>query len=96
MEIENIALVKTNTETYKLYQCLRKPGMPNLFKRIALYFNCYGTGAYSKRISVTHLFLKIADGELDIIDPKTGKAFWSEEHYEKKTDGRNCAEQART
>jgi len=96
MEIENIALVKTNTETYKLYQCLRKPGMPNLFKLIAMHFECYGKGAYSKRISVTHLFLKIAEGELDIIDPKTGKTFWGEEQYEKKTNGRDSIKQTGT
>lgn len=73
-----------SNETYKLHQSLRKPGTPNLFKKIAKHFDCYGATPHHERPSITKLFEAIANGDLDIINSNTGKGFWNEEGYGKE------------
>jgi hypothetical protein len=76
-------------EIYNLHQSSRKHWeIKKIFKKIAETFNCFGRHPHHTQISVTTLFLKIATGEFDIIDIKTGKGFWNEK-YKQKTNEKN-------
>ena len=52
-----------------------------MFRKIAEFFGCFGDKPHHTQISVSTLFLKIAEGEYDVIDIKTGKGFWNENGY---------------
>jgi len=74
--------IEKRKELYVLHQSLRKPGVSKIFRKIAEFFKCKGsTAPHRNRISVTSLFIKIAEGEFDIINIETGQGFWNENGY---------------
>jgi hypothetical protein len=68
-------------ELYVLHQSTRRNGVSKIFRKIAQFFKCKGSAPHQNRISVTELFLKIAEGEFDIVNIKTGQGFWNENGY---------------
>lgn len=74
--------IEKRKELYVLHQSTRRHGVSKIFRKIAEFFKCRGsTATYRNRISVTELFLKIAEGEFDIVNIKTGQGFWNENGY---------------
>jgi hypothetical protein len=76
----------TKKEIYTLHQSARHWSVRKIFKKIAECFNCYGKEPHHTQISVTTLFLGIAEGKYDVVDMETGEGFWNEQGYNIKDD----------
>tara|TARA_R100000808_G_scaffold260_6_gene1589 strand:- start:2009 stop:2269 length:261 start_codon:yes stop_codon:yes gene_type:complete len=73
--------IEKRKKLYVLHQSTRKHGVNRIFRKIAEFFDCKGPAPQKNKISVTELFLKIAEGEFDIINIETGQGFWNENGY---------------
>lgn len=73
--------MKIKPDIYDLHQSLRHSGSKSLYPKIAKFFNCFGAVPHHNKPSVSALFTAIANGELDIVNTKTGKGFWNEKGY---------------
>jgi len=71
----------TEKEIYTLHQSAQDKSVKKIFKSIAKYYACYGKRPHHTQISVTTLFLHIAEGKFDVVDTETGQGFWNEQGY---------------
>ena len=76
----------TQKEIYTLHQSAQNKSVKKIFKNIARFFNCYGKWPHHTQISVTTLFLNIAEGKFDVVNTETGEGFWNEQGYKIKND----------